>query len=58
MSRSWNETCEKCNAELIVSENEMGIVGGKDKEPVKCPKCGYIIGEFMTNGFWEVNLAK
>jgi hypothetical protein len=57
MCLSWNETCKKCNRELVISENEMDITGGKDKEPVKCP-CGNILGEYMTNGFWEVDFAK
>jgi len=50
-------TCEKCHTKIFISENEMGIVGGKDKETAICPNpdCKAIVYEGMTNGFWETN---
>ncbi|MDR2555753.1 MAG: hypothetical protein LBC64_10045 [Fibromonadaceae bacterium] len=47
-------TCKKCHTRLRISENEMSITGGKEKESARCPKCNNIVDEAMTNGFWEV----
>jgi len=50
----FETTCEKCHTRIRISENEMNIIGGKEKESAKCPKCNNTVYESMTNGFWEV----
>jgi len=50
--------CDKCNANVLIFENEMGIIGGKDTEQVECPQCKNVVYEGMTNGRFEVTLIK
>jgi len=56
MYMPFEVTCDKCHANILISENESGIDGGKEKEIAKCPKCNAIVHEGMTNGFFETKL--
>lgn len=44
---------EQCRQEFDYRESGTIVPGGKDKEPIKCPKCGEIAGFGMTSGYFE-----
>ncbi len=43
--------CKECSANVKVTVTSMGVPGGKDKEQAYCPKCHFLLGEHMTDGF-------
>ena len=50
-----NEICSNCEEEFFVVEISMGVPGGKEKENVKCPYCGNIERQSMTDGWFSTS---
>ncbi|KAB1437316.1 hypothetical protein [Pseudodesulfovibrio senegalensis] len=48
------ERCSKCKTVLKIEEHGFGGPGGKDSEPIFCPKCNNLLGESRTSGWWHV----
>ena len=53
---SFKMNCPKCDVELHILEQPMGVPGGKEKEQAYCPKCNTLAYECMTDGFLRVTV--
>ncbi len=55
MARNYDTTCPSCGKRFHVTENVMGVPGGKDKESIDCPYCGYTVSQKMTDGWFTTS---
>ena len=52
MAHYYDTTCPECGKKFHVEECSMGVPGGKDKEDIDCPWCGYTVNQMMTDGWF------
>lgn len=48
--------CPNCGAILKVSEYQMGVPGGKEREEAICPICNTILFSEVTDGWFDVSV--
>lgn len=49
----YTKKCLQCQKVFEVNVTTMGVPGGKDREDIDCPYCGFNNGYRMTSGFVE-----